>query len=67
MEAEPQLQPIENPHKMPRNTAILYLQDGDVPFKGMTKLENGDIYWIEAWVKEVNKKMVLELKLNPKR
>jgi hypothetical protein len=62
-----ELQKIENPHKMPRNTAILYLQDGDARFKGMTKLANGEMYWIEALVKDVKGKMVLEIKLNPKR
>jgi hypothetical protein len=40
--AEAKLEQIQNPHKMGRNTAILYLQEGDARFKGMTKLENAE-------------------------
>jgi len=54
---------------MGRNTAILYPQSGlgtgiGAHFKGMTKLETGESYWVEAWIMEVKEKTVLELKLN---
>ena len=67
MTQEPQK--IENPHKMPRGTAILYPKEGletrEGPhFSGMTVLPEGERFWIEAYIREVNKKTVLELNMS---
>ena len=64
---EAKVEQIENPHKMGRNTSILYPQAGletgvGSHFKGMTKLESGESYWVEAWIREVKTKTVLELR-----
>jgi hypothetical protein len=69
---EAKVEQIDNPHKIGRNAAILYPQSGletgiGSHFKGMTKLESGASYWVEAWIREVKGKTVLELKFNPAR
>jgi hypothetical protein len=56
---------------MPRGSAILYpkegLESGVGPhFSGMTVTTEGSRYWIEAWIREVNTKTVLELKMTLK-
>jgi hypothetical protein len=68
---EAQVEQIENPNKMPKGSAILYPQQGlntgvGSHFKGMTKLESGESYWVEAWIREVGEKTVLELRFNQK-
>jgi len=69
MNQEPQQ--IASPNKMPRGSAILYpkegLETGVLPhFAGMTVMPGGVRYWIEAWIREVNTKTVLELKMTSK-
>jgi hypothetical protein len=68
---EAQVEQFENPNKMSKGSAILYPQTGldtgiGSHFKGMTKLENRESYWMEAWIREVKEKTVLELRFNQK-
>jgi hypothetical protein len=55
-------------HKMPRGAALLYRnrtpRDTAAPhYRGVTKLCNGDTYWVALWVRSLRGEPVLEIKL----
>ena len=56
--------------KMPPNSAILYPRaqpDPDAPrFMGITRITQAGMFWITAWERTVNGRVVLELKFTPK-
>jgi hypothetical protein len=58
-------------HRMPQGSALLYRNksprnSSSAHYRGLTKLSNGEVYWIGLWVRSLNGERVLELKLFPK-
>jgi hypothetical protein len=58
-------------HKMPRGSALLYRNrtpkdSSSAHYRGLTRLPNGDVYWIGLWLRSLNGERVLEVRLVPK-
>jgi hypothetical protein len=58
-------------HQMARGAAILYRNkksknEASPHYRGITKLHNGDVYWLALWVRSLRGDAVLEIKLIPK-
>src|SRR5262245_36285610 len=57
--------------RMPRNAALLYRnktpKDPTSPhYRGLLRLEDGQVFWIGLWVRSVNGERALEIRLVPK-